>query len=98
STIPGPKFRILPYRISTTVITARRADFLIGLWNEFLLAFRANDREPLLTFVVAGGGFAGVEAIGSINDFLKEALPYYPNLKPESQTPNKQPRLFHVSP
>jgi NADH dehydrogenase len=30
--------------------------------------------------VVAGGGFAGVETIGSINDFLKAALPYYPNL------------------
>jgi NADH dehydrogenase len=43
----------------------------------------AKDREPLLTFVVAGGGFAGVETIGSINDFLKEALPYYSNLKPE---------------
>lgn len=39
-----------------------------------------GDREPLLTFVVAGGGFAGVETIGSINDFLHEALPYYPNL------------------
>jgi NADH dehydrogenase len=43
----------------------------------------ANDRKPLLTFVVAGGGFAGVETIGSINDFLKGALPYYTNLKPE---------------
>ncbi len=43
----------------------------------------ANDRESLLTFVVAGGGFAGVETIGSMNDFLKEALPYYPNLRPE---------------
>lgn len=41
-----------------------------------------NDREPLLSFVVAGGGFAGVETIGSINDFLREALPYYPNLTP----------------
>jgi len=41
-----------------------------------------SDREPLLTFVVAGGGFAGVETIGSLNDFLHEALPYYPNLKP----------------
>jgi NADH dehydrogenase len=39
-----------------------------------------SDREPLLTFVVAGGGFAGVETIGSLNDFLHEALPYYPNL------------------
>jgi NADH:ubiquinone reductase (H+-translocating) len=43
----------------------------------------AKDREPLLSFVVAGGGFAGVETIGSINDLLKEALPYYPLLKPE---------------
>jgi NADH:ubiquinone reductase (H+-translocating) len=43
----------------------------------------ANDRISLLTFVVAGGGFAGVETIGSMNDFLKEALPYYPNLRPE---------------
>jgi NADH dehydrogenase len=43
----------------------------------------AKDREPLLSFVVAGGGFAGVETIGSIIDFLKDALPYYPALKPE---------------
>jgi NADH:quinone reductase (non-electrogenic) len=42
-----------------------------------------RDREPLLTFVVAGGGFAGVETIGSLNDFLREALPFYPNLRPE---------------
>lgn len=40
-----------------------------------------KDREPLLTFVVAGGGFAGVETIGSIKDFLNDALPYHPNLK-----------------
>ncbi len=43
----------------------------------------AKDREPLLTFVVAGGGFAGVETIGSVNDFLHEALPFYPNLRRE---------------
>jgi NADH dehydrogenase len=41
----------------------------------------AADRELLLTFVVAGGGFPGVETIGSISDFLKAALPYYPNLR-----------------
>src|SRR6516165_2123028 len=33
------------------------------------------DRSPLLTFVVAGGGFAGVETIASINDFLRDAMP-----------------------
>ena len=34
-------------------------------------------------FVVAGGSFAGVETIASINDFLHDALPFYPNLKNE---------------
>jgi NADH dehydrogenase len=43
----------------------------------------AKDRESLLTFVVVGGGFAGVETVGSINDFLIDALPYYPALKPQ---------------
>ena len=39
-----------------------------------------GEREPLLTFVVAGGGFAGVETIAAINDFLRQALPLYRNL------------------
>lgn len=44
---------------------------------------RPRGAPPLLTFVVAGGGFAGVETIASINDFLRDALPFYPNLKEE---------------
>src|SRR5947209_19536854 len=39
------------------------------------------DRQSLLTFVVAGGGFAGVETVAALNDFLREALPFYPNLR-----------------
>jgi NADH dehydrogenase len=38
------------------------------------------DRKSLLTFVVAGGGFAGVETVAALNDFVQEALPFYPNL------------------
>jgi NADH:ubiquinone reductase (H+-translocating) len=34
----------------------------------------------LLTFVVAGGGFAGVETVAAINDFLRDAIKFYPNL------------------
>lgn len=37
-------------------------------------------REPLINFVVAGGGFAGVETIAGMNDFLREAIKFYPNL------------------
>jgi len=38
------------------------------------------DRQSLLTFVVAGGGFAGVETVAALNDFVREALSFYPNL------------------
>jgi NADH dehydrogenase len=38
------------------------------------------ERRSSLTFVVAGGGFAGVETVAALNDFLREALPFYPNL------------------
>jgi NADH dehydrogenase len=37
-------------------------------------------KNPLLTFVVAGGGFAGVETIAGINDFVRGALRSYPIL------------------
>jgi NADH dehydrogenase len=40
----------------------------------------AEIRRPLLTCVVAGGGFAGVETVAAVNDFLREALPFYRNL------------------
>jgi NADH dehydrogenase len=40
-------------------------------------------RQPLLTFVVAGGGFAGVETIAAINDFAREACAFYRNLRAE---------------
>ena len=37
-------------------------------------------KEPLLAFVVAGGGFAGVETVAGINDFVRGALRSYPHL------------------
>lgn len=43
----------------------------------------ASGDEGLLTFVVAGGGFAGVETIAGLNDFVREALTFYPRLTPD---------------
>src|SRR5437764_10958818 len=40
-----------------------------------------DQRAPLMTVVVAGGGFAGVETIAAVNDFLREAIPFYANLR-----------------
>ena len=48
-------------------------------------SLRSDDeaRRELLTFVVAGGGFAGVESVGAINDFVRETASYYPSLREE---------------
>ncbi len=43
----------------------------------------AGNRDELLTFVVAGGGFAGVETMAAINDFAREAVRFYSNLREE---------------
>jgi NADH dehydrogenase len=37
-------------------------------------------RKSLMTFAIAGGGFAGVETIAAVNDFLRDAVPFYKNL------------------
>jgi NADH dehydrogenase len=40
----------------------------------------AASRDALLTMVVAGGGFAGVETVAAMHDFLRSAIQAYPNL------------------
>ncbi len=40
-------------------------------------------RRRLLTFAVAGGGFAGVETLAELNDFVRGASKHYPNVAVE---------------
>lgn len=52
----------------------------------FERAERTDDpqrRRELLTFVVTGGGFAGTELAGALNDFIHELLSFYPYLSPD---------------
>jgi NADH dehydrogenase len=43
-----------------------------------------TNRENLLTFVIVGGGFAGVETAGELNDFLRDSVKdYYHNIEPK---------------
>lgn len=39
-----------------------------------------NTRKSLLTIVIVGGGFAGIETAGELNDFLNDATKYYPKI------------------
>jgi NADH dehydrogenase len=43
----------------------------------------AGLRRQMLTFVVAGGGFSGVEAMAEMNDYVRGVAERYPNLRPE---------------
>jgi len=59
----------------------------IRIRNHVIDMFERADDEPpsparqaMLTFVVAGGGFAGAELAGALNDFTRGMLAYYHNL------------------
>lgn len=40
-------------------------------------------RQSLLTFVIVGAGFAGIETAGELHDFLFDAKKHYPNISEE---------------
>lgn len=43
----------------------------------------ANVKRRLLTFVVAGGGFSGVETMGEVTEMIYRTLKFYPNIRPD---------------
>ncbi len=76
--------------LAERALTMKSLGDAIGLRNRIIANLEqadfecaASQRRHLLTFVVAGGGFAGVETAASIHDFIREALRFYPNLTPE---------------
>ena len=56
---------------------------VIALLEEATLQTNAATRRQLLTIVIAGGGFSGVETAGAMNDFVRETASYYPSLREE---------------
>jgi len=72
--------------LETHALTMRTLGDAIHLRNRVIATLEEADtecaagRDGLLTFVVAGGGFAGVETMAGINDFVRESLRYYPRL------------------
>ena len=76
--------------VQDAALTIKTLDDAIELRNRLITHLEeansecaAGERQPLLTFVVVGAGFAGVETLGGIHDFLRQAIHFYPNLAPE---------------
>ena len=79
--LPGLAERALTMKSLDDAIFLRNR--LIANLEEADFECSAHLRAPLLNFVVAGGGFAGVETIAAMNDFLREAVQFFPHLREE---------------
>jgi NADH dehydrogenase len=74
--------------IEEHAVTMKTLGDAILLRNRIIEALDVADNHPeetertaMLTVVVAGGGFAGAETAGAVNDLLREAIKFYPNLR-----------------
>ena len=56
---------------------------MVAFLEEATLEKDAAVRRQWLTFVIAGGGFAGAETAGAVNDFVRETAKFYPHLGDE---------------
>jgi NADH dehydrogenase len=70
----------LPFKNLGDALTLRN-HVIRGLAEAAVEDHDADLRRELLTFVVAGGGFSGVEVAAELNDFVRAVLPQYPNLR-----------------
>jgi NADH:ubiquinone reductase (H+-translocating) len=75
--------------VAEHALTMKSLGDAIHLRNHLIATLEEADSEccldpnPLLTFVVAGGGFAGVETIAGMHDFAQDAIRAYPRIRPE---------------
>ncbi|MFJ8466235.1 NAD(P)/FAD-dependent oxidoreductase [Streptomyces swartbergensis] len=88
---PGSVSRTLPVPgLADHGIGFKTVEEAIGLRNHVIeqmdIASSTRDpaiRDAALTFVFVGGGFAGVEALGELEDMARYAARYYHNIRPE---------------
>ena len=89
--VPGSVSRTLPVPgLAQHGIGFKTVEEAIGLRNHVLeqmdIASSTRDpalRDAALTFVFVGGGYAGVEALGELEDMARYATRHYHNIQPE---------------
>ena len=78
SKIPGMREHASPFKYLGDALYIRNQ--IVRALEEAETETDPEVRKRLLTFVVAGGGFSGVECIAEMNDFLREAVCAYHNI------------------
>jgi NADH:ubiquinone reductase (H+-translocating) len=75
SKIPGMREHASPFKYLSDALYLRNQ--LVRVLEEAETEPDPEIRSRLLTFVVAGGGFSGIECIAEMNDFLRDAVRAY---------------------
>jgi NADH dehydrogenase len=81
SKVKGMKEHAIPFKYLKDAMRLRYE--AVRALEEADIQIDPVERRKLLTFVVAGGGFSGVECIAELDDFLKLAVRSYHNLTPD---------------
>ncbi|MFY9343185.1 MAG: FAD-dependent oxidoreductase [Planctomycetota bacterium] len=81
SRIPGMAEHSLLMKNVADALALRHA--IITRLERAVLEPDPAERRALLTFVVVGGGFSGVETAAEINDLIRSAMRFFPSLVPE---------------
>jgi NADH dehydrogenase len=79
--IPGMAEHSLPFK--TPEDATRLKNLIVKKLETAGQELDARKRARLLSFVILGGGFAGVEVAGAITDFLYESCRFYSYIDPE---------------
>jgi NADH dehydrogenase len=77
---PGLAEHALPFKYLGDALVLR--NHVIHVLEEADIERDPAARRALLTFVVAGGGFSGVEAVAELNDFVRRGARAYRNVDP----------------
>ena len=81
SMLPGVAEHAFPFRTLGDALFLR--NHLIAVLEMAEVEDDPEEKRELLTFVVAGGGYTGVEVVAEINDFVREAAGSYSRVDPE---------------
>lgn len=79
--VPGAEEYTFPLKNLADAMVLR--SHVIDMFESADLEFEESTKRKLLTFVVVGGGYTGIEVAAELNDFIDSSRRYYRNISSE---------------